>query len=121
MAFVNLSLLLGGLLATIPVVLHLVLRQQPKHVTFPALRFLKQRHESNRRQLQLRQWILLFLRCAVLALLAAALARPSVGTAALGNWLVIALLAALLVAVVFLAAISLVQKKAKWLIVGLVT
>ena len=121
MAFVNLSLLFGALLAAIPVVLHLVLRQQPKRVTFPALRFLKERQESNRRQLQLRQWILLFLRCAALALLAAALARPSVTTAALGNWLVIAMLAALLVCVTFLAGISLAQKKGLWLVVGLIS
>lgn len=119
MAFVNLSLLFGGLLAAIPIVLHLVLRQQPKRVTFPALRFLKERRDSNRRQLQLRQWILLFLRCAALVLLAAALARPSVNTASLGNWLVIALLAILLLGVGFLAGISAVQKKGKLLVIGL--
>ena len=37
-------LLLGGIaLVAIPVALHLVMRQQPRELTFPALRFVKQR------------------------------------------------------------------------------
>ena len=66
MAFVNLSLLFGGLLIGIPILLHLMMRQQPKHLLFPAVRFLKKRRESNQRTLQLRHWILLLLRCGVL-------------------------------------------------------
>lgn len=120
MAFVNISLLFGGLLAAIPVVLHLVLRQQPKRIAFPALRFLKERRESNRRQLQLRQWILLFFRCAALGLLAVALARPSVTAAALGNWVLVTLLGVLVLIISILALLSAVQKKGTGLIAGLV-
>lgn len=71
-------LLLGGIaLIAIPVVLHLVMRQQPRELTFPALRFVKQRRESNRRKMKLRHWLLLALRCLLIAGLAIALARPT--------------------------------------------
>lgn len=71
-------LLLGGIaLVAIPVALHLVMRQQPRELTFPALRFIKQRRDSNRRKMKLRHWLLLSLRCLLIAGLAAALARPT--------------------------------------------
>jgi hypothetical protein len=52
MAFVNLSLLLGGALIAIPVVLHLIMRQKPKQLVFPAVRFIQQRRIANQRRLQ---------------------------------------------------------------------
>ena len=71
-------LLLGGIaLIVIPVALHLVMRQQPRELTFPALRFVKQRREANRRKVKLRHWLLLALRCLLIAGLAIALARPT--------------------------------------------
>jgi hypothetical protein len=89
-AFVNLTLLLGGLgLMAVPVVLHLIMKQQPKQYVFPALRFVKQRKETNTRKLQLRHWILLALRCLAILLLGAALARPSVASTQFGNWLLV--------------------------------
>ncbi len=78
MTFVNFSLLLGGLLVAVPIVLHLVMRQKPRLVEFPALRFIQKRHEANRRRLRLRHLLLLLLRAAVIAALAFALARPTV-------------------------------------------
>lgn len=87
MAFVNLSLLFGTLLIAAPIALHLAMRPQPKRVVFPALRFLQKRGESNSRQLRLRHWILLALRCLAIAAFAAALARPSVASDAVGDWL----------------------------------
>lgn len=70
---------LGGIaLAAIPVVLHLVMRQQPRHLEFPALRFIQQRQDTNRRRLQLRHLLLLLLRVVMICLLALALARPRV-------------------------------------------
>jgi hypothetical protein len=116
MAFANLSLLLGGLLIAIPVVLHLIMRPRPKHLVFPALRFIKQRRESNRRTLQLRQWMLLLLRCLAIGLLAATLARPSVSSAAVGNWLIIGGLVALLLIAILLSAFAAVQKRGKVLV-----
>ena len=89
MAFVNASLLLGTLLIGVPIALHLLMRQKPKHLVFPAVQFIRKREESNRRTLRLRQWLLLLLRCLVITLAALALARPSVASAAFGNWLTI--------------------------------
>jgi len=78
MTFVNTSLLAGTALVALPIVLHLIMRQRPKRFEFPALRFVQQRHETNQRRLRLRHLLLLLLRVAAIALLACALARPSV-------------------------------------------
>lgn len=70
-------ILLGGLaLAGVPVLLHLILRQKPKTLPFPAFRFLVQKHRSNLRKLQLRHLLLLVLRVMLIAALCLALARP---------------------------------------------
>src|SRR5829696_6738730 len=87
MAFINLSLLAGGLCVAIPIVLHLIMRQRPKPMVFPAMRFIQQRRIANQRRLQLRHWLLLALRCGAIGLAALALARPSVASAALSSWL----------------------------------
>lgn len=78
MEFMTPWLLAGASLAAIPVVLHLVMRQQPKHLEFPALRFVQLRQDTNRRRLKLRHLLLLLMRMAAVALLAMALARPSI-------------------------------------------
>lgn len=78
MDFVTPSLLLGAAAAAAPIVLHLVMRQQPRYLDFPALRFVRARENANRRRLKLRHLLLLLLRVAAVALLAAALARPSI-------------------------------------------
>ena len=96
MAFVNLSLLLGTLLVAIPIVLHPVMRQKPKKLVFPAIRFIQKRQQTNRRSLRMRHWLLLLLRCLVIVAAALALARPSVGSHLFGNWLTIGILAVLL-------------------------
>lgn len=72
-------LLLGGLLAVvIPVALHLLLRQKPKVVLFPAFRFLVQRSRTNLTKLRLRHFLLLALRVLLFALIVLALAQPKV-------------------------------------------
>lgn len=78
MTFVHVSLLAGSALVALPVLLHLLMRQRPRRFEFPALRFVRQRHETNRRQLRLRHLLLMLLRVAAIALLAFALARPSI-------------------------------------------
>ena len=116
MAFVNSSLLfLGGLSVFVPILLHLLKRQKPKQQVFPALRFLKKRNAVNTRQLRLRQWILLALRCLALLLFAAVLARPSVSSASIGNWIVVAGLGILTLATLFIALISAAQGNSKTL------
>ena len=76
MSFVLPALLATTILAGIPVLLHLILRQKPKSLPFPAFRFLVVRHQTNQRKLQLRHWLLLALRVLLIALLIAAIARP---------------------------------------------
>ncbi len=72
-------LLLGGLvLVGLPVLIHLIMRQKPKRLPFPAFRFLLQKHRTNQTRLRLRHLLLLLLRMAIIAALCLALVRPSV-------------------------------------------
>ncbi len=76
--FANVALLSGAGLIVIPIILHLIMRQRPKLLEFPALRFIQKRHDTNQRRLRLRHLLLLLLRAGAIALLALALARPSI-------------------------------------------
>ena len=76
--FVTPALLLGAGLIVIPIILHLIMHNRPKLLEFPALRFIRKRHDMNQRRLRLRHLLLLLLRAGAIALLALALARPSI-------------------------------------------
>jgi hypothetical protein len=76
MTFIHGYILGGLLLIGVPVLLHLIMRQKPKHLSFPAFRFLRQRHLINRRKLRLQHLLLLLLRMGIIAALCLALARP---------------------------------------------
>ncbi len=68
---------LGGLvLVGVPILLHLIMRQKPKQLPFPAFRFLLQKHRTNLRKLRLRHLLLLALRVLLIAAVVLALARP---------------------------------------------
>jgi hypothetical protein len=67
----------GAALAAIPVILHLFMKQTPKHVIFPALRLIKERQKRSKKRLRIKNWLLLLARMALLALMALALARPA--------------------------------------------
>src|SRR5262249_50666685 len=70
-------ILMGGLvLAGVPILLHLIMRQKPRVLLFPAFRFLMQRHRKNQRKLRLRHLLLLALRMLLIAAICLALARP---------------------------------------------
>src|SRR5260370_524968 len=75
-ALVHPYMLLGLVLAGVPVLIHLLMRQKPKTLAFPAFRFLVQRHLRNRRKLRLQHLLLLLLRMAVVAGLCLPLGRP---------------------------------------------
>ncbi len=78
MTFIH-GYLLGGLvLAGLPILVHLAMRQKPRQLAFPAFRFLKRRLHVNRRRLRLQHLLLLALRMAVIAALCLALVRPSI-------------------------------------------
>lgn len=85
MTFIHGYLLGGLLLVGVPVLLHLIMRQKPRPLQFPAFRFLRQRHLINRRKLRLQHLLLLLLRMGVLAALCLALARPRVAAERLGT------------------------------------
>src|SRR5438132_11919139 len=77
MTFVH-PLLLGGLLLVgVPVLIHLIMRQKPKRLPFPAFRFRLAKHRTNQTRLRLRHLLLLLLRMAVIAALCLALVRPA--------------------------------------------
>ncbi len=78
MSFVH-PLLLGGLLlVAVPVLIHLIMQQKPKRLSFPAFRFLMAKVRTNQRRLRLRHLLLLLLRMALIALMCLALARPKI-------------------------------------------
>ncbi len=77
MTFLN-PLLLAGLTAVvIPVVVHLFHFRRPRRLSLPTLRFLRAVEATAVRRMRLRQWLLLALRVAAVALLALAFARPT--------------------------------------------
>src|SRR6516225_5746410 len=76
MSLIHAGLAAGAALAVLPVILHLFMRQTPKHVIFPALRLLRERQKRSRKRLRIKNWLLLLARMAILALMALALARP---------------------------------------------
>lgn len=85
MSFITPALIGGALLVGVPIALHLIMRRKPQHLVFPALRFVRARRAANQTRLQLRHLILLALRCAAIALLAFALARPVLQGAGVGG------------------------------------
>lgn len=78
MTFLNQALLFGMFAVSIPIIIHLLNRRRFKKVTWAAMRFLNVSVEQNQRRMKLEDLLLLLLRCALLALLAFAVARPVV-------------------------------------------
>jgi hypothetical protein len=76
-------LLVGAALAGLPILLHLLLKQEPKRLTFPALRFLKLTQKTSERKIRLRHFILLALRCLLIALFALTLYQPKANSSGL--------------------------------------
>ena len=85
MNFLNPLFLFGLGAAAIPVLIHLLTRRKPREVRFPSLDFLAEVNQSEIRRLRLKQWLLLLLRTLAVALLALALARPSLQGGARGG------------------------------------
>ncbi len=121
MVFGNLwMLIVGGGFVAVPIMLHLLMRQKPKPLVFPAVRFLRETFASNQRRLKLKQWLLLLLRCLVILWLVAALAQPSVAAFLADYWVVggaLFLLAILLSTA--LVAVLLTQRPISFWLAGL--
>ncbi|MBI4612732.1 MAG: BatA domain-containing protein [Planctomycetes bacterium] len=71
-------LLWGLLLLGIPLAIHLLMKDRPKELRFPTLRFLKEAAKDEARRLRLRHLALLLLRMFLLAAVVTAAARPKV-------------------------------------------
>lgn len=74
--FVNPALLAGLGLAALPVLIHLLSRRRYRRVEWGAMRFVLDADRRNRRRVLMEQWLLLALRCLIVALLALVVARP---------------------------------------------
>jgi len=83
--FLNPLMLFGTLAISIPILIHLLNKRKFDHVQWAAMRFLQVSIEQNQRRLQIEDLLLLLLRCAMIALLAIALARPALNSAAVGG------------------------------------
>ncbi len=68
--------LLGLAALSVPIFLHLRNKELKKRVPFSSLRFLKPTRIVQQQRSKIENWLLLLLRCAILALLAFAFARP---------------------------------------------
>lgn len=85
-------LLLWGLAAVaVPIAIHLLLRQRPRPRPWAAMRWLQAAAQAATRRWKLTNWLLLLLRMLILALLALAVARPTLGLAGGGERLVLVL------------------------------
>jgi len=76
MSFLSPWFLLGLLGVTIPLAIHLSRRQKAEKVIFSTIRFLKKTPQKMILFQQIRQWLLLLIRAAIIAMLAIAFARP---------------------------------------------
>jgi len=81
MTLLHPGILLGLALVTVPVIVHLLMRQKPKKLVFPALRLLQHRRKQNSRRLRLRHIWLLLLRMLAIGLLVFAISRPTLPAA----------------------------------------
>ncbi|MEC8928183.1 MAG: BatA domain-containing protein [Verrucomicrobiota bacterium] len=77
MSFLNLPMLLGLTAISVPIIIHFLNRRKFRTVTWAAMRFVRLSVDQNQRRMKIEDLILLLLRCALLALLALALARPA--------------------------------------------
>src|SRR4051794_29397748 len=76
MTFLNLALLGGVLALAIPIIIHLFHKSRFQVVTWGAMHLLEAVLRTNQRRVQIEQWILLAIRCAIPVTLALCMARP---------------------------------------------
>jgi hypothetical protein len=69
----------------VPVLIHMIQRQRTELLEFPSLMFVRKIPFHSMRRQRIRHWLLLLLRCAALALLVAAFARPFLRSNALAS------------------------------------
>ncbi len=67
---------LGGALASVPILIHLLSKRRVRHVQWAAMNWLLAAMKRHQRRLQLENWLILALRVAAILILGLALARP---------------------------------------------
>ena len=82
MSFANPAMLFGALAVAVPIIIHLIHRRRAKERPFSAIDFVLRSRKAVQRKFRLRQWILLALRCLLLAAVGVALAKPLAGAIA---------------------------------------
>lgn len=87
MPFLAPLLLFGAAFAAAPIIIHLLNRRQFKLVEWAPMEYLKLTLRTNRRRLQLEQWILLAIRTLLILILIFAVARPFLSGNAAAAWL----------------------------------
>jgi hypothetical protein len=85
MVFLNPTILLGLLAASIPIVLHFLNLRKIKKVEFSTLAFLKELQKSKIRKIKIKQLLLLLLRILIILFLVASFARPTLESTNLGG------------------------------------
>ena len=83
MAFLAPLFFLGLAALAVPVIIHMIQRERKEVLEFPSLMFIRKIPFHSFRRQRIRNWFLLLLRCAAVALLMAAFARPFFRAAAL--------------------------------------
>jgi hypothetical protein len=78
--FINTSILFGLLGVAIPLLIHLLARQRVKKIYFSSLIFIQKIQKQHFRRFQIRQILLLLLRCLAILFLVLAFARPTLRT-----------------------------------------
>ena len=76
LSFLAPVMLLAGLGAILPIIIHLVARKRSRRLDFPAVMFLDSTIKSHRRYFKLKNILLLALRILMMVLFALMLARP---------------------------------------------
>ncbi|MDG2469850.1 MAG: BatA domain-containing protein [Pirellulaceae bacterium] len=109
MAFANPALLIAGMgMLLVPIIVHLIKQQKPRHLIFPALQFVQKRIQSNQSRLRFRHWLLLLMRCLGIFLIAASFAQPSSSSSTFGTWLILGALGLLAILLLFVLLSTLV-------------
>ncbi len=75
-AFLNALFLAGLAAAALPILIHLFARRPARDVVFPSLEYLREIASKRVRRVRIKQWLLLALRVAIIALFAIAMGRP---------------------------------------------
>lgn len=76
MAFLQSFMLWGALAVSVPLIIHLIQRRKSRPLAFPAIDFILRSRKAVAKRFRLKQLLLLALRCALVAAVAIAAARP---------------------------------------------